>query len=441
MALAEIQSSGRGEGNHYDEHASAACAGMPRRRVVVTGIGVVTPFGHDVESFWQALLAGRSCIAPITRLDTSDFPVHFGGQVADVTATPFLPASLIRRNDLSTNIGLLAGGLALESAGLGALAEQRRAISVMVGSAFGAMQGLQDVYDAFYLHGWRKMHPLSVPRNMFNSLSSNLSIHFKLGGSHHTVGAACASGAVAIGEAFRRIRDGEDAVVLAGGADAPICGSVLAGWAHLRVLSQRTEPAQASRPFDRERDGLVLSEGAGMLVLEDLEHARERGARSWGEIVGYGTSSDASHLTAPESSGQCEAILRALRSARLRPEDVDYVNAHGTSTRLNDETETQALHSAFGDRAASLAVSANKSMLGHTMGASGALELVSTLLTLRDDVIPPTINYQNPDPACDLDYVPNQSRRRSVRLAIKNSFAFGGENAVLVVRKSEELPQ
>jgi 3-oxoacyl-(acyl-carrier-protein) synthase len=178
-----------------------------------------------------------------------------------------------------------------------------------------------------------------------------------------------------------------------------------------------------------------------MLVLEDLEHARERGARSWGEIVGYGTSSDASHLTAPESSGQCEAILRALRSARLRPEDVDYVNAHGTSTRLNDETETQALHSAFGDRAASLAVSANKSMLGHTMGASGALELVSTLLTLRDDVIPPTINYQNPDPACDLDYVPNQSRRRSVRLAIKNSFAFGGENAVLVVRKSEELPQ
>ena len=441
MALAEIQFSGRGEGNHYDKQASSACAGMPRRRVVVTGIGVVTPFGHDVEGFWQALLAGRSCIAPITRLDTSDFPVHFGGQVADVAATPFLPASLIRRNDLSTNIGLLAGGLALESAGLGALAEQRRAISVMVGSAFGAMQGLQDVYDAFYLRGWRKMHPLSVPRNMFNSLSSNLSIHFKLGGSHHTVAAACASGAVAIGEAFRRIRDGEDAVVLAGGADAPICGSVLAGWAHLRVLTQHPEAAEASRPFDKDRDGLVLSEGAGMLVLEDLEHACERGARSWGEIVGYGTSSDASHLTAPESSGQCEAILRALRSACLRPEDVDYVNAHGTSTRLNDESETQALHSAFGDHAACLAVSANKSMLGHTMGASGALELVSTLLTLRDDVIPPTINYQNPDPACDLDYVPNQSRRRPVRLAIKNSFAFGGENAVLVVKKSQELPQ
>jgi len=303
------------------------------------------------------------------------------------------------------------------------------------------MQGLQDVYDAFYTRGWRKMHPLSVPRNMFNSLSSNLSIQYKLGGSHHTVAAACASGAVAIGEAFRRIRHGEDVVVLAGGADAPICGSVLAGWAQLRVLSQHPEPAQASRPFDKERDGLVLSEGAGMLVLEELEHARQRGAHCWGEIVGYGTSSDASHLTAPEGSGQCDAILRALRSAGLQPEDVDYVNAHGTSTKLNDETETRAIRAAFGDHAANLAVSANKSMLGHTMGASGALELVSTLLTLRDGTIPPTINYHNPDPACDLDYVPNHARHRSVRLAIKNSFAFGGENAVLVVKKTEELPQ
>ena len=441
MALAEMHFPGHAEPIDGNGVVDPPLSEIRRRRVVVTGIGVVTPFGHDVEGFWQALLAGRSCIAPITRLDTSDFPVHFGGQVGDVEATPFLPASLIRRNDLSTNIGLLAGGLALESAGLGAMVEQKRAISVVVGSAFGATQGLQDVYNAFYLRGWRKMHPLSVTRNMFNSLSSNLSIHFKLGGSHHTVAAACASGAVAIGEAFRRIRHGEDDVVLAGGADAPICGSVLAGWAHLRVLSQHPEPAQASRPFDKDRDGLVLSEGAAMLVLEDLEHARERGSRCWGEIVGYGANSDASHLTAPQGSGQCEAIWRALRSAGLRPEDVDYVNAHGTATRLNDETETQGLRAAFGDHAASLAVSANKSMLGHTMGASGALELVSTLLTLRDGIIPPTINYRNPDPACDLDYVPNQARRHPVQLAIKNSFAFGGENAVLVVKKAEEVPQ
>ena len=441
MALAEMHFPGHAKTVAGDGVADPPYSEMAWRRVVVTGVGVVTPFGHDVESFWQSLLAGRSCIAPISRLDTSDFPVHFGGQVGDVAPTPFLPPSLIHRNDLSTNIGLLAGGLALESAGVGALAEQRRAISVIVGSAFGAMQGLQEVYDAFYLRGWRKMHPLSVPRNMFNSLSSNLSIQYKLGGSHHTVAAACASGAVAIGEAFQRIRHGEDAIVLAGGADAPICASVLAGWSHLRVLSRNPEPARASRPFDGNRDGLVLSEGAGMLVLEELEHARQRGAHCWAEIVGYGTSSDASHLTSPEGAGQCEAIERALRSARLRPEEVDYVNAHGTSTRLNDETETQALRAAFGDHAAHLAVSANKSMLGHTMGASGALELVSTLLTLRDGIIPPTINYQNPDPVCDLDYVPNQARRRSVRLAIKNSFAFGGENAVLVVRKSEELPQ
>ena len=440
MALEEMHVPGRAE-PVCDGTISPAYAGMGRRRVVVTGVGVVTPFGCEVEELWQALLAGRSCIAPITRLDTSDFPVHFGGQVGDVAVTPFLPATLIRRNDLSTNIGLLAGGLALESAGLGALAERKRAISVIVGSAFGAMQGLQEVYDAFYLQGWRKMHPLSVPRNMFNSLSSNLSIHYKLGGSHHTVAAACASGAVAIGEAFRRIRYGEDQVVLAGGADAPICGSVLAGWARLRVLSQHPEPVQASRPFDKDRDGLVLSEGAGMLVLEDLEHARDRGAHCWGEIVGYGTSSDASHLTAPENSGQAEAILAALRSADLRPEDVDYVNAHGTSTKLNDETETQSIRGAFGAHASHLAIGANKSMLGHTMGASGALELISTLLTMRDSVIPPTINYQNPDPACDLDYVPNQARRRPVRVAIKNSFAFGGDNAVLVVKNPEELPQ
>lgn len=271
MALAEMHFPGHAETVDGDPVAVPPHPEMRRRRVVVTGIGVVTPFGHDVEGFWQALLAGRSCIAPITRLDTSDFPVHFGGQVDDVAATPFLPASLIRRNDLSTNIGLLAGGLALESAGLGVLAEQKRAISVMVGSAFGATQGLQDVYNTFYLRGWRKMHPLSVTRN--------------------------------------------------------------------------------------------------------------------------------------------------------------------------DATETQALRAAFGHHAGSLAVSANKSMLGHTMGASGALELVATLLTLRDGIIPPTINYCNPDPACDLDYVPNQARRRPVRLAIKNSFAFGGENAVLVVRKTEETPQ
>jgi beta-ketoacyl-acyl-carrier-protein synthase II len=411
------------------------------RRVVVTGIGVVTPFGSDLEVFWDALKAGRSCISPITRIDTSDYPVRIGGQVANIDPTPFLPELLIRRNDLCTNIGLLAGGLALESSGLGALADDKRPISVLVGSAFGASQGLQDVYDSYFLRGWRKMHPLAVTRNMFNSLSSNLSIQYRLGGSHFTVAAACASGAVALGEAFRRIRYGEDSVVLAGGADAPICGSVLGGWSNLRVLSRNPDPARACRPFDSNRDGLVMSEAAAMLVLEDAEHARQRGARCYGEIAGYGATSDASHLTAPDSDGQLHAIERALHSAGLVAEDVDYVNAHGTSTRLNDEAETRALRLALGVHADRVAVSANKSMLGHTMGASGALELVSTLLTLRDGVIPPTINYQTPDPACNLDYVPNTARTRDVRVAIKNSFAFGGENAVLVVRQPEEMLQ
>jgi len=274
-----------GGGSRYNELAGPAYASPERRRVVVTGIGVVTPFGHDVENFWQALLAGQSCIAPITRLDTSDFPIHFGGQVADVTTTPFLPATLIRRNDLSTNIGLLAGGLALESAGLGALAEHRPPISVMVGSAFGAMQGLQDGLRRFYMRGWRKMHPLSVPpQHVQFPCRATCRSSSNWGQSPHS------GGGVRVGRGGHRrgisahIATGEDAVVLAGGADAPICGSVLAGWTQLRVLSQHSEPAQASRPFEQDRDGLVMSEGAGMLVLEELEHARnaERavGARS-----------------------------------------------------------------------------------------------------------------------------------------------------------------
>jgi 3-oxoacyl-[acyl-carrier-protein] synthase II len=414
---------------------------QPEHRVVVTGIGIVTPFGRDLETFWHALRTGRSCVSTISRMDTSDFPVHIGGQVLPVGPTSFLPEQLINRNDLCTNIGLLAGGLALESSGLGALADDKRPISVVVGSAFGASQGLQDVYDSYFLRGWRKMHPLAVPRNMFNSLSSNLSIQYKLSGSHFTVAAACASGAVALGEAFRRIRYGEDTVVLAGGADAPICGSVLGGWSNLRVLSRNPDPTRACRPFDSARDGLVISEAAAMLVLEDAEHARQRGARVYGEIAGYGATSDASHLTAPDPDGQAQAIERALSSAGLVPEDVDYVNAHGTSTKLNDEAETRALRMAFGTHADRVAVSANKSMLGHTMGASGALELISTLLTLRDGVIPPTINYDTPDPVCNLDYVPGNARLRDVRVAIKNSFAFGGENAVLVVRQPEEMLQ
>jgi 3-oxoacyl-[acyl-carrier-protein] synthase II len=411
------------------------------RRVMVTGIGVVTPLGSDLRVFWGALLAGHSCIRKIDRLDTTDFPVHIGGQVAAVEATPFLPEQVIRRNDLFTNVGLKAGGLALESSGLGAEAKEKRPVSVMVGSAFGAMQGLQDVYDSYFTRGWRKMHPLAVPRNMFNSLSSNLSIHYKLGGSHYTVAAACASGAVAIGEAFRRIRHGEDEVVLAGGADAPICGSVLGGWANLRLLSRHPEPARACRPFDSARDGLVISEGAAMLVLEDYEHARQRGAHFFGEIAGYGTTGDACHLTAPDAVGQSEAIRQALRSADVAPEEVDHINAHGTSTKLNDEAESAAVRLALAGHADRVAVTANKSMLGHTMGASGALETVAALLTIRDGLIPPTINYETPDPACNLDYVPNQARRRDVRVALKSSFAFGGENAVLVLRRPEEVLQ
>ncbi len=408
------------------------------RRVVVTGMGIATPWGSNLDTFWSAILQGQSCISEITRLDTAEYPVHIGGQVVEPEPNPFLPEQILRRNDLCTNIGLLAGGLALDSAQLGSREEDKRPISVVVGSAFGATQGLQDVYDAYFTRGWRRMHPLAVPRNMFNSLASNLSIHYKLTGSHHAVAAACASGAVAVGEAFRRIRHGEDDVVLAGGADAPICGSVLGAWSNLRVLSRNPDPCKACRPFDARRDGLVLSEAAALLVLEEYEHARRRGAPCLGEIIGYGTTSDATHLTAPDAAGQTEAISLALATAGLQPEDVDYVNAHGTATRLNDHAETQAIKQALGEHSRRVAISSSKSMLGHTMGASGALELVITLLALRHGVVPPTINYESPDPECDLDYVPNRARRQEIRVALKHSFAFGGQNAVLAVRKLEE---
>ena len=407
------------------------------RRVVVTGIGIVTPFGRDLETFWHALRTGRSCISTISRMDTSDFPVHIGGQVLPVGPTPFLPEQLLGRNDLCTNIGLLAGGLALESSGLGALADEKRPISVMVGSAFGASQGLQDVYNSYFMRGWRKMHPLAVPRNMFNSLSSNLSIQYKLGGSHFTVAAACASGAVALGEAFRRIRYGEDAVVLAGGADAPICGSVLGGWSNLRVLSRNPDPASACRPFDCERDGLVISEAAAMLVLEDFEHARQRGARCYGEIAGYGATSDASHLTAPDPAGQHQAIERALHSAGLVPEDIDYVNAHGTSTKLNDEAETRALRMALGTHADHVAVSANKSMLGHTCWASPIVETIAGLLQMKHGRLHPTIYIVRLDPEVDLDVCAKGPVEHRIRYMLKNSFGFGGINACSLIRRYE----
>lgn len=405
---------------------------------MVTGVGVATPYGYDLEAFWSALVEGRSCIGPITRFDASEFPVKICGQLGEIPETPFLPASFIRRNDLYTNAGLLAGGMALEASGLGALSDTKRPVTVIVGSGFGPAQCAEEAYHTFFNRGWRRMNPLTVPRSMFNTLASNLSIQFKLSGGHHTVAAACASGAVAIGEAFLRIRWEQDDVVLAGGADAPVHAAIMGAWANLRVLSKNTDPAKACRPFDLNRDGLVISEGAALMVIEEYAHARQRGAPILGEIVGYGASSDAHHITAPDLDGQVAALRMALKSAGVAPGEVDYINAHGTSTKLNDEVETRSIKAVFGEHARCIPVSSTKSMLGHTMGGAGALELAATLLTIRDGVIAPTINYETTDPECDLDYVPNKARHTGVRVAVKNSFAFGGNNSVLVVKPAPE---
>ena len=310
-------------------------------------------------------------------------------------------------------------------------------ISVLIGSGLGPCATLAESYALYNTRGWQAIRPTSIPRSMYNLPASHISMELRLLGGHHVVAAACASSALAMADACECIQSGREDVVLTGGCDSPMTPSMYGGWINLRVLSKNPDPAKASRPFDRRRDGMVLAEGAAMLLFEEAEHARRRGARAYAEILGSGTSSDATHITQPSAEGQAMAIRHALRVTGLAPEDVDYINAHGTSTVLNDRTETQAIKLAFGDRARSVPISSTKSVLGHAMGASGALELVATILAIRHQVIPPTVNLETPDPECDLDYVPNVPRPARIRIALSNSFAFGGSNAVLVVQGLE----
>lgn len=411
---------------------------MNARRVVVTGMAVISPAGCTQEEYWQGLTSGQSALSMVTRFDTSDIFVHIAGQVDLEALKSEIPRSTLSQPDRSIQLGLLAAKRALDDAGVADAARNGLRVGTLLGSGLGPCDTIAINYKAYAEKGVRAVRPATVPRCMFNGIASEASIVFNLSGIHNVTAAACASASLAMGDAYNAIIVGQENVVLTGGCDSPLTHSIYSAWANLRVLSKEPDPARAMRPFDLTRDGFALAEGAAMLVFEELEHARARGAKIYGEILGHGTSSDASHITKPTVEGQVIALREALRLAGLRPEEVDYINAHGTSTTINDATETEAIKRALGEHAREIPISSTKSVLGHTMGASGALELVAVLLAMKHQVAPPTVNLKEPDPECDLDYVANESRSAPIRVALSNSFAFGGSNSVLAIRVFEE---
>ena len=409
-----------------------------KRRVVITGMAVISPAGCTPEAYWEGLTSGRSAVSAVTRFDTSEMSAHNAGQVDLEALKNEIPPATLSRPDRSIQLGLLAAKRALDDAGVTDAARNGLRVGTLLGSGLGPCDTLAVNYKAYEAKGVRAVRPATIPRCMYNGIASEASIIFGLSGTHNVTAAACASASLAMGDAYNAIITEQEDVVLTGGCDSPLTPSIYTAWANLRVLSREPDPERAMRPFDLTRDGFVLAEGAGMLVFEELEHARARGARIYGEMLGEGTSSDASHITRPNVEGQVAALQQALKLAGLRPEEVDYINAHGTSTQLNDATETEAIKRVFGKHAYHMPISSTKSVIGHSMGASGALELVAVLLAMKHQTAPPTMNLHEPDPECDLDYVPNEARPARMRVALSNSFAFGGSNSVLAIRAYED---
>ena len=404
----------------------------------MTGLGAVTPVGLSVPEAWEAVLAGRSGIGPIRSFDASAFPVRFAGEVWDFDATRYMSPKDARKMDPFIHFGVAAAVQAMEDAGLEVTEANAERIGVAIGSGIGGISGIEAGHKAILDGGPRKISPFFIPANIINMISGHLSIRYGLKGPNLAIVTACTTGTHNIGEAARIIRMGDADVMLAGGAEHAITVTGVGGFAAARALSTRNDdPQRASRPFDRDRDGFVMADGAAVVVLEDYEHARARGARIYAELAGYGTSADAYHMTQPPPGGEGarRCMRNALRDAGLAPEDVHYVNAHGTSTPAGDKAETEAIKAAFGDHAYRLAVSSTKSMTGHMIGAAGGIEAIFSILAIRDNVAPPTINLENPDPDCDLDYVPNEAREMRIDVALSNSFGFGGTNGTLIFRR------
>jgi len=412
--------------------------GMPLlKRVVITGVGVITPVGNNKEEFWQSLVQGRSGIGPITRFDASQMPVRFAGEVKGFDPELYMDRREAKRMDRFSQYALACTRMALEDAGLDLKEVDPYQVGVILATGIGGMETLEEQHRVLLEKGPNRVSAFFVPMMIANMAAGQISIHLGVKGVNFTVISACASGANAIGEAFRVLQRGQAEVMITGGSEASITPLAVAGFASMKALSTRNEdPPRASRPFDRQRDGFVLGEGAGVLILETLEHAQKRGAPIYAEIVGYGCTAEAYHMTAPAPDGEsaARAISLALEEGGIAPQEVDYINAHGTSTLLNDRQETLCIKKALGPHAYKLAISSIKSMTGHLLGAAGAVECIATALTIKRGIIPPTINYEEPDPECDLDYVPNQARRAEVKVALSNSFGFGGHNVVLALR-------
>ncbi|HEY2712633.1 MAG TPA: beta-ketoacyl-ACP synthase II [Chthoniobacterales bacterium] len=412
------------------------------RRVVITGIGVVTPLGSDLEVFWQNLLQGCSGIGEITRFDTTDYDTRIAGEVRDFDAkAAFKNPKEHKRTDRFTHLAMAAAKSAIGDSGIDLEKVNRNRFGVLVSSGIGGLKTLEDQHSILETKGPSRVSAFTIPMLISNMASGLISMEFDLRGPNMCIVTACATSNNAIGEAWRIIKFGDADIFLAGGAESSVIPVGLAGFGAMKALSTRNhEPTRASRPFDRDRDGFVMGEGAGVLVVEELEHAKTRGAKIWCELTGYGLSGDAYHMTAPppDGDGAARAMKMAIDHAQVAPNEVDYVNAHATSTGLGDICETRAIKTVFGGHARNgLAISSTKSMTGHLLGGAGAVEMAICALAMRDGKIPPTINLENPDPECDLDYTPNVAREKKIRVVLNNSFGFGGHNATLVATRFE----
>ncbi|KAF0996020.1 beta-ketoacyl-ACP synthase II [Geobacillus sp. TFV-3] len=410
---------------------------MEKRRVVVTGIGAVTPLGNDAETTWKNIIAGQSGIDVVTRVNPDDFPAKVAAEVKDFDPSLFIDRREARKMDRFTQFAVAAALMAVKDANLDIHESNAERVGVWIGSGIGGMETFEQQFEIFQQRGYRRVSPFFVPMMIPDMAAGQVSIILGAKGINSCTVTACATGANSIGDAFKVIQRGDADVMITGGTEAPITKMSFAGFCANTALSTNPDPKTASRPFDKNRDGFVMGEGAGIVVLEELEHALRRGAKIYAEIVGYGATADAYHITAPAPGGEggVRAMRQALHDAGLKPEEIDYINAHGTSTEYNDKYETAAIKEVFGDHAYKLAVSSTKSMTGHLLGATGAVEAIFSVLAIRDGIIPPTINYETPDPECDLDYVPNEARKQDVRAVLSNSFGFGGHNATLIFKK------
>ncbi len=412
---------------------------MEKRRVVVTGIGAVTPLGNDAETTWKNILEGKSGIGPLTRVNADEYPAKVAAESTDFNPEAFMDRKDARKMDRFTQFAVASAIMAVKDANLTINEENSHRVGVWIGSGIGGMETFEQQFEIFQNRGYKRVSPFFVPMLIPDMATGQVSITLGARGFNSCTVTACATGTNSIGDAFKVIQRGDADAMVTGGAEAPITKMSVAGFCANTALSTNPDPKTASRPFDKNRDGFVIGEGAGIIVLEELEHALARGAKIYAEIVGYGATGDAYHITAPAPGGEggARAMKMAINDGGLKPDEIDYVNAHGTSTEYNDKFETLAMKEVFGEHAYNLAISSTKSMTGHLLGAAGGVEAIFTVLAIRDSILPPTINYETPDPECDLDYVPNKARQKEIKAAMSNSLGFGGHNATIVFKKYE----